>query len=304
MFLLWLLMRRLALGLPTVLQLCNDPPLLFHEHGVCEFAHPELKLGSGVSFPDKIWALVDSNRLGHVMEPAMVLLSEHFFVVKAVPFSRQHLQWMDALATRRFIMSSWSSPEVLHVCVEIPPAYRSTYISCSRSFLGPRAPHTEHRLWHLHHEYGAPPMALAIHAPFPCDYEEAVITQINLLNRAELLDALESPYLDRRCHLTMLVEPSPTSRSEPRKRFASTRVAEMFRNECSKPGFHELCFRCLDETELIALLLLRRFSPKAVGVPKVGGTIECKECFRRRHPPLPPLPSRSFIFTAPSVTPL
>jgi hypothetical protein len=237
------------------------------------------------------------------MEPAMVLRSEHFFVVEAVPFSRQHLQWMDGLATRRFIMSSWSFSEVLQVYVEMPPAYRSTYISCSRSFFGPRASHTEHQLWHLHHEYGAPPMALAIHAPFPCDYEEVVITQINLLNGAELLDALESPYLDRRCHLIMLVEPSPTSRSEPRKRFASTRVAEMFWNERSKSGFHELCFRCLDETELITLLLLRRFSPKAVGVPKVGGTIECKECFRPHQPPLPPLPSFVY-FRPPSITPL
>ena len=41
MLLLWLLMRRLALGLPTVLQLNHTPPLLFHEHGICQFVHPD-----------------------------------------------------------------------------------------------------------------------------------------------------------------------------------------------------------------------------------------------------------------------
>ena len=36
-FLLRLLMRRLALGLPTVFQLNHTPSLLFHEHGICQF---------------------------------------------------------------------------------------------------------------------------------------------------------------------------------------------------------------------------------------------------------------------------
>jgi hypothetical protein len=104
-------MRRLALGLPTVLQLNHNPPLLFHEHGVCRFAHPKDKLGSEVSFPDKIWALVDSNQ--YAAEPATVLQSDIFFVIGAVPFSAPYLQWIDGRAACHFFMKPWSFSEVL-----------------------------------------------------------------------------------------------------------------------------------------------------------------------------------------------
>ena len=111
MFLLWLLMRRLALGLPTVLQLNHNPPLLFHEHGVCRFTHPKDKLGSEVSFPDKIWVLVDSNR--YAAEPATVFQSDIFFVIETVPFSAPYLQWMDGRAACHFFMKPWTFSEVL-----------------------------------------------------------------------------------------------------------------------------------------------------------------------------------------------
>jgi hypothetical protein len=117
--LLWLLMRRLALGLPTVLQLNHHPPLLFHEHGVCRFARPMDRLGSNVSSADKIWALVDSNR--YAAGPATVLQSEHFFVVEAVPFSPPYLQWMDDRTACCFFMKQWSFSEVLQAYVEIYP---------------------------------------------------------------------------------------------------------------------------------------------------------------------------------------
>jgi hypothetical protein len=75
----------------------------------------------------------------------------------------------------------------------------------------------------------------------------------------------------------MLVEPSPTSRFEPVKRFASRRIAEMFWDKRFKFLIEGLRFRSLDKTELIALLWLRRFSLKVLGVPEAsheGGTIE------------------------------
>ena len=74
MFLLWLLARRLALLLPTALQVDSSYAILFHQGGVFELTHlcghPEYL---ALSFPpnarpSRIWALVDSNPL--LPEPA------------------------------------------------------------------------------------------------------------------------------------------------------------------------------------------------------------------------------------------
>ena len=142
--------------------------------------------------------------------------------------------------------------------------------------MGP-ALHTERRFWYLHHEYGAPPKTLVCYAHEPHVYEEIVLSRILPLCSASSLDALQSQYLPDSCHFVMLVEPPPTSRFEPVKRFASRRIVDMFWDK--RLGFlvEDLRFRSLGKAELIALLWLRRFSLRALGVPEAlheRGTIE------------------------------
>ena len=81
-------MRRLALGLPTALQVRNGYAVLFHEGGTPSF----LKIDGDPCYamdlkPDgrssRIRALIDSNQF--VFDPALIFLRGPFFVIEAVP---------------------------------------------------------------------------------------------------------------------------------------------------------------------------------------------------------------------------
>ena len=87
-FLAWLLVRRLALGLPTALQVRKKYAILFHERGTNGFkrldvAFPYMKLGFPPRSLGRIWALVDSN--SSLRDPASISTSSvPFFTVESV----------------------------------------------------------------------------------------------------------------------------------------------------------------------------------------------------------------------------
>ena len=124
MVLLWLLIRRLAFRLPTVLQVHKDYAILFHGNGVSQFAHPDdprfcdaLTCPSGDD-PEQIddsskrvWALVDTNTL--LLEPAGIFkYPGSFFVVNATSL---RFNWLDKVGHNKFYMKPWSLSEILQV---------------------------------------------------------------------------------------------------------------------------------------------------------------------------------------------
>ena len=116
---IWLLIRRLALGLPTALQINQDCALLFHEGGVCQFTDLENKeaysplVSSG---PGRIWALVDSNQ--DLVKPTGVFNTGGlFFVVQAAAPLLPRLQWLKAVNSQSFYMKRWTFSEILQAYV-------------------------------------------------------------------------------------------------------------------------------------------------------------------------------------------
>ena len=120
-------MRRLALKLPTALQIHNSYAILFHEGGVFEFKDPE-------NFPDyypltvlsknrssRIWALVDSNP--DLLEPLSIFKhSSSFFVVDAASPRSEHLKWLKNVTRDYFYMRLWSDSEVLQAYADLASA--------------------------------------------------------------------------------------------------------------------------------------------------------------------------------------
>jgi len=110
-------LRRLALKLPTALQIEPEHALLFHETGVKEFQHPGgvasyTPLRSGRGPPGRIWALVDSN--WRVQEPAPVFQGDPFVVEATSPRPACH-EWTRRVRFNFFYMKPWSFAEVLQV---------------------------------------------------------------------------------------------------------------------------------------------------------------------------------------------
>jgi hypothetical protein len=99
LFLVWLLIRRLALRLPTAVQIRSDEALLFHEGGVSLFQNlinNGAYLGLGFSNPSsKIWVLVDSNFA--LPEPTPVFCMGYPFLS-----SKQHLVSAASSGARKF----------------------------------------------------------------------------------------------------------------------------------------------------------------------------------------------------------
>ena len=117
-FLLRILLRRLALKLPTVLQILPDYALLFHEGGVKDFAQIDgrltyAELESGMAPLGRIWALVDSNDGIHA--PAPMFRDGQFFVVQAGSPRPIHRDWTRGKRIRFFYAKPWSFSEVLQV---------------------------------------------------------------------------------------------------------------------------------------------------------------------------------------------
>ena len=119
---IWLLIRRLALGLPTVLQISQDYALLFHESGVCQFTdldnHGAYDLLTSTG-PGRIWALVDSNP--DLEKPTGTFnTGQLFFVVQAASPRPQRVNWLQHVNSQYFYMKGWSFPEFLQAYVGRP----------------------------------------------------------------------------------------------------------------------------------------------------------------------------------------
>lgn len=107
---LLLLLLRLALGLPTGLQIHAHYSLLFWDSGVLEFGQQEIRAfyttleGTGDPL-SRIWVLVD------LIQPAGAFLDcGPFFVVAA---ASQRLQWTKKTISYSFFMKPWTFSEVL-----------------------------------------------------------------------------------------------------------------------------------------------------------------------------------------------
>jgi hypothetical protein len=115
-FLILLLLRRLALGLPTGLKMDSHYSLLFWEGGVLEFretatiAYTTLR---GTPDPlSRIWVLVDSKKdLSRPTGPSFSDPGPFFVVVAASP--RDRFQLVKKTINCSFIMKPWTFSEVL-----------------------------------------------------------------------------------------------------------------------------------------------------------------------------------------------
>jgi len=122
-FLLWLLMHRLAHRLPTALQIHHSYAILFHEDGVSQFLAPDDKLRyPGLRFePEdrskRIWALVDTNQ--SLLEPADIFKnSPSFFIVNSVSPRAKYTDWIGKLSYQKFYVNPWSVMEILQGYVD------------------------------------------------------------------------------------------------------------------------------------------------------------------------------------------
>lgn len=111
-------MRRLALGLPTVMQVDISYAILFYKRGIFEFEHSvghhdysELKLPPEAR-PGRIWALVNSNPA--LLGPTNILRHRSpFFIVDAASPTSDHLGWLEKTSYEKFYMKPWTISEVI-----------------------------------------------------------------------------------------------------------------------------------------------------------------------------------------------
>jgi hypothetical protein len=117
-------MRRLALRLPTALQIGDSYAILFHEDGVTEFTHlknhPNYRT---LRFPphkrsSRIWVIIGSNP--DLLEPAWIFRSPDapFFVVDAVSGRSDHFGWLDRISHENFYMKPWTFSEVIQAYMD------------------------------------------------------------------------------------------------------------------------------------------------------------------------------------------
>jgi hypothetical protein len=108
-------LRRLALKLPTALQINPNRALLFYEKGVKEFTELNAPaynpLGPMADPLGRIWALVDCMEGLH--EPAPVFKNGPFFVVETTSPCPAGLRWTRNVRSNHFYMKLWSFVEVL-----------------------------------------------------------------------------------------------------------------------------------------------------------------------------------------------
>ena len=115
-FLLLILLGRLARRLPTILQIGREDPILFHKNGVKQLGRPNsgaayvLLLSRGAPLR-RIWALVDAAR--DLAEPAGALVTGPFFVVETTSPRHPRFNWAKGIRTETFYMKPWSFSEVL-----------------------------------------------------------------------------------------------------------------------------------------------------------------------------------------------
>jgi len=116
-------MRRIALGLPTILQTHKEYAILFHDGGISQLddldnpeAYRALKFSWRAGDHHKrIWALVDTGPL--LPEPANIFKHpKTFFVVTATHYSDP--DWIERVDFREFFMKPWSFSEIIQVYVD------------------------------------------------------------------------------------------------------------------------------------------------------------------------------------------
>ena len=118
-------MRRLALGLPTALQVHKNWAILFHEAGVSNFANlDDPQFYDALTFPPgnesgRIWALVDVSLL--LPEPAGIFKRRGpFFVVDAMTScSNVNPAWLGEINKKYFCMKPWSFLGILQAYVDL-----------------------------------------------------------------------------------------------------------------------------------------------------------------------------------------
>src|SRR5216684_2048546 len=114
-FLLWVLLRRLTLRLPTALQIFPDEAVLFHEGGTAFFQNltdSSTYLGLEFANPQsKIWVLVDSNNA--LDEPTGVFRMGRPFFVLQIASRETGLDCANKFYFDRFYMRTWTLAEVL-----------------------------------------------------------------------------------------------------------------------------------------------------------------------------------------------
>jgi len=118
---------RLALGLPTVLQIHEGYAILFHEGGTSQLSHLnhssayEPITPSFAYFRERIWALVDLGPL--LPEPANIFKCPGtFFIVTTTSPGSGRLRWLEQVGHQYFYMKPWTLSEVLQAYVD--PASR------------------------------------------------------------------------------------------------------------------------------------------------------------------------------------
>ena len=109
-------MRRLALGLPTVLQVFKPKyAVLFHERGTVGFKH------LGLQSPPGFGQDLGSRRLKPILLESCTdiqLWSGPFFTVEAA-CAHEHSKWVNAVPSEWFYMKTWSFSEFLQASVAL-----------------------------------------------------------------------------------------------------------------------------------------------------------------------------------------
>ena len=174
--------------------------------------------------------------------PAHVFQGVSFFVIEAVPFSFPRLEWAERHNHCWFFVKMWSFSEVLQAYVKIVPSVcHNAHIFCSRPYLL----HKERELWYLYHEYGASVGALADFAHIPSSCRDMVIRDVKALSLdPESQTTLSNLHTHTISATSVIISPSPTSRSQSKVRIASRRVAGMLRDERSNSPNNVAIGRC------------------------------------------------------------
>jgi hypothetical protein len=209
LFLIWLLIRRLAFRLPTALQVERDKAILFHGGGTSIFndlqdvvPYLELEFENDRS---RIWVLVDSNK--DLEKPAAVFCNGlPFFVVEAA--SRpSRFEWAKKGLFLKFYMKTWTLSELLQAYVILLAVVHDTHYFCSRSYMGLS---DESIVRYLFQTYRLPPRELIIYAKRPESFREHIVDLVRTMDIGAVRNALQSPDSDKSSHLITRVEPTPT----------------------------------------------------------------------------------------------
>ena len=139
---MWLLIRRLALKLPTILHIDSPYPILFHQDGVFQLMAPNqprlydpLFIEGGGS--RGIWVLFDENPI--LPQPVELFrYNSPCFIVQAGSPRSQYHEWHNRLTPEIFYMNPWSFSEVIQAYVST--AFGGLCCSHSPQSLAPQSP--------------------------------------------------------------------------------------------------------------------------------------------------------------------